>query len=167
MRLNLNGLTIFFSSLGQGVPGEWQAVSGEGENCHGQTYSWSTLSTAACLSREVFGMRFTGEECHILLCHTFLCHTFRVTHFWVKHFGHSNKADKLIRYLILKEIKIQQSFFSAGDDMGWLQPDRGQEGIHGSCPNHVGRPGPVQHCHRLVQALRDIVACQLTSKRTT
>lgn len=58
-------------------------------------------------------------------------------------------------------------FSISGDDMGWLQPDRGQEGVHGRGSNHVGRLGLVEHRHRLVQTLRNLLSRQPTSKRTT
>ena len=51
--------------------------------------------------------------------------------------------------------------------MGWLQPDRRQEGVHGRGADHARRPGPVQHRDRLVQTLRNLVSRQLTSQRTT
>ena len=62
---------------------------------------------------------------------------------------------------------MQLIFFFSGDDMGWLQPDRGQEGVHGRSSDHARRSRPVQHCHRLVQTFRYLISRQLTSEWTT
>ena len=74
----------------------------------------------------------------------------------------------VVKLLIVLDIQKYAKYgFYLGDHLGRLQPDRGQEGVHGRGPDHARRPRPVQHCHRLVQALRHLLARQPTSQRTS
>ena len=74
----------------------------------------------------------------------------------------------VVKLLIVLDIQKYAKYgFHLGDHLGRLQPDRGQEGVHGRRPDHAGRPRLVEHRHRLVQALRYFLPRQPTSQRTS